>query len=49
MFLSFYTGVAPPICSYYKLSADGVAEPGKVSVLQWNKSPNQLIQKRNKK
>ena len=34
MFFSLYTGVAPAICSYYKLYADGVMEQGRVSVLK---------------
>ena len=42
MFFSLYTGVAPAICSYYKLYADGVMEQGRVSVLQWNKHPTQF-------
>ena len=48
-FFSLYTGVAPPIGSYYKLWADGVTEQGRMSVLQLNKYPTLLIQKRNKK
>ena len=48
-FFSPYTGVALPIGSYYKLWADGVTEQGRMSVLQRNKYPTLLIQKRNKK
>ena len=32
MFFSFYTGVAPPTCFYYKLLVYGIMEPGSVSV-----------------
>ena len=32
MFFSFYTGVVLPICSFYKLQADDIAELGSVSV-----------------
>ena len=49
MFFALYTGVSPPICSYYKLLADGTMEQGKVSASQWNKHPTLLIQKCNKK
>ena len=45
-FFSLYTGVALPIG---KLWADGVTEQGRMSVLQRNKYPTLLIQKRNKK
>ena len=34
MLFSLNTGVATPICSYYKLLADGITEQGRVSVLQ---------------
>ena len=46
---SLYTGVAPPIGSYYKLQADGITEQGRMSVSQKNKHPTLLIQKRYKK
>ena len=49
MFFSLYTGEAPPICSYYKLLADGITEPDRVLVLQWNKHATQLNQKPNNK
>ena len=46
MFFALYSGVSSPIYSYYNLYA---TEQGRVSVLQWNKHPTLLIQKRNKK
>ena len=36
---SLYTGVPPPIGSYWKLYADGITEQGRMSVLQLNKHP----------